>query len=110
MRAAFVLCLLAACPLANAATPCLAPGHPLHWRVDYCMLKMETDDEIAVSQCIKDESKRRFRNSCASNAHFKKRMCERMIRNGTRAGSVDRCMKDPAFMGRTVRNRGVGGP
>jgi hypothetical protein len=109
MRAVVTLVLLTAASLAKAATPCLAPGERIHWRVDYCMLKMETDDEIAVSGCIEEEGKRRFPNSCASNTHFKKQMCELMIQNGTKAGPLDACMKDPAFKGRTVRNGGVGG-
>jgi hypothetical protein len=108
MRAVLALALLTEVSLATAMTPCLAPGEPIHWRVDYCMLKMETDDEIAVTGCIEKEGKRRFRNSCASNTHFKKRMCELMIQNGTKAGTLDACMKDPTFKGRTVRNRGVG--
>jgi hypothetical protein len=108
MRAVLTLALFTAVSLANGATPCLAPGEPVQWRADYCMLKMETDDEIAVSGCIEEEGKRRFQNSCASNTHFKKRMCELMIQNGTRAGRLDRCMKDRTFQGTTVRNGGVG--
>jgi hypothetical protein len=72
------------------------------------MLKMETDDEIAVSDCIEEEGKRRFASSCASNTYFKKRMCELVIRNGSKAGTVDRCVKDPTFKGRTVQDGGVG--
>jgi hypothetical protein len=108
VRAVVALVLLTAVSLAKAATPCLAPGEAVHWRVDYCMLKMETDDEIAVSGCIEEEGKQRFPNSCASNTHFKKRMCELMILNGTKAGTLDACVKDPTFKGRTVRNGGVG--
>ena len=103
------IALLTAATLANAAPPCPVAGDPIHWRVDYCMLKMETDDEIAVSGCIEREGKRRFPDGCASNTHFKKRMCEIMIRSGTRAGSLDRCMRDGTFKGRTVENGGVGG-
>jgi hypothetical protein len=109
MRAVVTLVLLTAASLANAETQCLAAGEPIHWRVDYCMLKMETDDEIAVSGCIEEEGQRRFPNPCASNTHFKKRMCERMIQNGTKTGTLDGCMKDRTFKGSTVRNGGVGG-
>lgn len=109
MRAVSTLALLASVSLATAATPCLAPGEAVHWRVDYCMLKLETDDEIAVSGCIEEEGRQRFPSSCASNAHFKKQMCELMIENGTRAGTLDRCLEDQTFMGPTVRNGGVGG-
>lgn len=109
MRVLLALVLLAAGPPGSAAAACLAPGEPVHWRVDYCMLKMETDDEIAVSGCLEHEGRRRFPDACASNTHFKKRMCRLMLRNGTRSGTLDRCLKDRTFQGRTVRNRGVGG-
>jgi hypothetical protein len=95
--------------LAQGGAACQAPGEPIHWRVDYCMLKMETDDEIAVSGCMEEEGKRRFANGCAGNLHFKRRMCELVIRYGTRTGTADQCVKDPEFKGRTVRMGGVGG-
>jgi hypothetical protein len=109
VRTLLALVFIAGVSPAIAATPCLAPGEPIQWRADYCMLKMETDDEIAVSGCIEQERKRRFAHSCASNTHFKKRMCELMIQNGTKAGTVDRCVQDRAFKGRTVENGAVGG-
>jgi hypothetical protein len=92
---------------ASSATQCLAEGEPIQWIADYCMLKMETDDEIAVSGCIEEERKKSFTASCASNLHFKTKMCEVVIRNGTRAGSVDQCVKDPKFKGRVVEAGGV---
>lgn len=107
--AALALTLFASHSLAEAPTACPAPGEPIHWRVDYCMMKMETDDEIAVSGCIEDEGKRRFRTACAGNTHFKRRMCELMIRSGSKTGTVADCVKDPAFKGRTVEAGGVGG-
>ena len=108
MRSAFALAFLTGASFANATGPCLAPGEPIQWLADYCMLKMETDDEIAASGCMEQERKRVFPNSCASNTHFKQRMCEVMIQSGTEAGTLERCMNDPTFMGRTVRNGGVG--
>lgn len=72
------------------------------------MLTMETDDEIAASGCIEEHLKRRFLSSCASNIYFKKLMCEQMIANGTRAGTLDQCLNDPSFKGRTVEHGGVG--
>jgi hypothetical protein len=103
------LLLAAAMVPVAAGGECVAPGEPIHWIADYCMLKMETDDEIAVSGCIEAERKTRFKDACASNTHFKKRMCERMIQNGTRTGTLARCLKDPSFKGRTVEAGGVGG-
>ncbi|HEY0885186.1 MAG TPA: hypothetical protein VGE20_07890 [Ramlibacter sp.] len=101
--------LLAAPAAAVAAGRCSAPGEPLHWIADYCMLTLETDDEIAASSCIEQEGKRRFRSACASNTYFKKRMCEVMVRSGTRGGTVDQCARDASFRGRTVERGGVGG-
>ena len=109
MKALCGLAVAAGCALGHAAPVCPAPGEPMHWRVDYCMLKMETDDEIAVSDCIEAQGKRRFRDACASNTHFKRRMCQRMIGQGTRDGTLAQCLADPAFQGRTVRHGGVGG-
>lgn len=103
------LALLACTAGAAAADPCPAPGEPLHWIADYCMLTLETDDEIAASACIEQESRRRFRSACAGNTHFKKSMCEVTIRSGTRSGTVDQCVRDPSFKGRTVERGGVGG-
>jgi hypothetical protein len=100
---------LLASPAAVAAGRCPAPGEPLHWLVDYCMLTLETDDEIAASSCIEQEGRRRSRGACASNTHFKKRMCEVMVRSGTRSGTVEQCVRDPSFKGRTVERGGVGG-
>lgn len=108
MRTYVVLALVAWVSSADADSWCAANGEPVQWVADYCMLKMETDDEIAVSECIEEERKTRFSNDCASNLHFKKRMCELMIRNGTRAGTLDQCISDPAFKGRTVDAGGVG--
>ena len=107
MRGALAFTLTAAWSPVVAATPCLAPGETIHWRADYCMLKIQTDDEISVSACIEEEGKRRFRNTCASNTHFKKRMCALMIQNGTRTGTIEQCVKDPDFKGSTVRKGGV---
>jgi len=92
--------------LVGADNRCVAEGEPVQWVADYCMLKMETDDEIAVSGCIEEERKKSFPN--ASNLHFKKGMCEAMIRNGTKSGTVDQCVKDPTFKGRVVEAGGVG--
>lgn len=95
--------------LACADDRCAAQGEPVQWVADYCMLKMETDDEIAASGCIEEESGKSFSSPCARKLHFKKAMCEAMIRTGTKAGTVDECVKDPAFKGRVVAVGGVGG-
>jgi hypothetical protein len=101
-------CVVAWSPHVRASS-CIAPGDPVQWRADYCMLKIETDDEIAVSACMESEGKRRFRNACAGSTHFKKEMCALVIQNGTRTGTVEQCLQDPSFKGRTVERGGVGG-
>ena len=109
MKASLAIALAAWAIAARAEGPCLAAGEPIHWVADYCMLKMETDDEIAVSGCIEEERKTRFPTACASNIHFKQRMCAQMMRNGTRSGTLEQCVNDSKFKGRTVERGGVGG-
>jgi hypothetical protein len=103
--AAFLLGLAAALGVPGQ---CAVEGEPIHWVADYCMLSMQTDDEIAVSDCIAKELKTAFPGKCASNLHYKNSMRDIMVRNGTRAGAVEQCVEDPAFMGRTVEADGVG--
>ena len=92
----------------RAAPTCMAEGEPIQWIADYCMLKMATDDEVAVSGCIEEERSASFPSDCASKLHFKTGMCEIVVRNGTRAGTVWQCVKDPTFKGRVVKAGGVG--
>lgn len=107
--AAAIALLLAWTGLAGAGKACDAPGAPVHWVADYCMLRMETDDEIAAAGCIEQELKTRFASACAGKIHYKTRMCATMIGHGTRVGSLAQCVKDPGFKGRTVERGGVGG-
>lgn len=109
MKLFLALALLAWSPLPQAAPPCPAPGDAIHWAVDYCMLKMETDDEIAVSDCIEQQRISRSRDACATKMKLKRRMCDLRIRNYTLAGTRAACVKDPSFRGRTVERGGVGG-
>lgn len=109
LQSVLALALLTGLSGVDAEARCPAPGEPVQWIADYCMLKLETDDEIAASACIGDERRRRFRSACAANTHFKRAMCEVTVRSGTRSGTVDQCVRDPDFKGRTVRRGGVGG-
>lgn len=88
---------------------CAVAGDAIHWLVDYCMFEQETDDEIAASGCIERERGVPGRDSCAGKLHYKRRLCEGMVRLGARPGSVADCVADPAFRGRTVERGGVGG-
>ena len=91
-----------------AADQCAVAGEPIQWVADYCMLKMATDDEIAVSGCIEEESKTNVSDSCAVKLRLKRSMCEIVVGNGTRTGTVDQCLEDPTFKGRVVEAGGVG--
>ena len=90
------------------AVQCDIPGEPVQWIADYCMAKIGTDDEIAASDCIAKENQKEFRSSCNAKGHFKWELCKVLIQSGAREGSVDACLNDPAFVGSTVQNGGVG--
>ena len=109
LTAAALVPISIAGPAAAAGPECRAEGEPIQWIADYCMLTLGTDDEIAASDCIGKESKKPFASRCASNRHYKARMCEIVVKAGTRRGTVKQCIDDPSFMGRTVRRGGVGG-
>lgn len=104
--------LAAWCGLACAAdsTPgTCPPGETIQWMADYCMASIGTDDEIAASDCIAEQGRISFGSACTARAHFKRALCEIVVRNGSRPGTVDACVADPSFAGRTVRRGGVGG-
>lgn len=87
---------------------CPVQGEAIQWIADYCMFKLETDDEIAVSGCIADEIKTSFKSDCVAKAHYKRALCELTIRAEATQGPIERCVADGSFMGSTVRNGGVG--
>ena len=106
------LCLLfvATGTLAAERGACPIEGARTHWAADYCMAKLETDDEIAAGECLGEEHKRRFRDECEAKRHYKEAMCRLAIERGRRHDDVAACLADPGFVGSTVRNGGVGGP
>ena len=93
---------------AMGAEQCATTGSAVQWIADYCMAQIGTDDEIAASDCIDAELPHRFDDDCLAIRHYKRRMCEQAVRDSRYAGSVENCEADPAFMGRIVRNGGVG--
>jgi hypothetical protein len=88
------------------AAGCPIEGDAIHWLADYCMASIGTDDEIAASECIERERGLVFAGECATKLHYKRAMCELAVKYDARP--VAACVADPSFMGRTVRNRGVG--
>jgi hypothetical protein len=95
------------CALASPPATCPIPGELQHWQADYCMAKIGTDDIIAAGPCLERESQFRFRSACNGKLHYKQAMCELSVRAGSYSGSVDRCVKDPLYIGLTVRNDGA---
>jgi hypothetical protein len=110
VKTAFAILLaLAAVPgWAGGGPPCL-PGEKIQWIADYCMARLETDDEIAAGKCISGHLKRKFVDDCAAKKHFKSEMCQLARKRGQRHDSVAACVADNGFAGSTVRNGGVGG-
>jgi hypothetical protein len=102
-----ILTALVQASAAAAPAGCIVPGNALHWQADYCLLASETDDIVAAGPCLARESRISFHNTCKEKLHYKRQMCERAVKSRSRPGSVDACVKDPTFMGATVRNGGA---
>ena len=81
----------------------------MHWIADYCMSKVESDDEIVAGPCINEEIRVRFRSDCAAKLHYKRALCRQALARGDRTGTLKDCIEDRGFAGSTVRNGGVGG-
>lgn len=96
--------LLVSFAAAAQAADCPVPGEKIHWIADYCMAQIGTDDEIPAMDCIMEHDKKKYADDCAAKRHYKRELCQVV-----KPGEVERCMSDPQFMGRTVRNGGVGG-
>ncbi|OGA32057.1 MAG: hypothetical protein A3G80_15420 [Betaproteobacteria bacterium RIFCSPLOWO2_12_FULL_62_13b] len=71
---------------ATETDSCPVQGEAIQWIADYCMFKLETDDEIAVSDCIADEIKISFKSHCIAKARYKRALCELTIRAETTQG------------------------
>ena len=112
MRLPLRALLLAAMSLATPASAqpreCPVAGTKIHWIADYCMSKLETDDEIAASTCIGKEAARAFTNDCVAKLYYKKTMCRLAISRKQRQDDIDSCLADKESSGSTVRNGGVG--
>ena len=101
--------IFAATPVSAQPHECPVAGTKIHWMADYCMSKLETDDEIAASSCINVEAAKVFASDCVAKVYYKKAMCRRAISRKQRQDKINECIADKAFMGSTVRNGGVGG-
>jgi hypothetical protein len=91
-----------------AASACPVEGELVQWIADYCMSKLETDDEIAASDCIAKELQGKRGSACAAKQHFKRTLCELAVARA-HVSSVEQCVADRSFAGSTVRQGGVGG-
>jgi hypothetical protein len=102
---------LAAAGGGRAAGPaCPIDGEPVQWIADYCMSKLETDDEIAAAECIARELTVQHASACDARRHYKRAMCDLAVARASYPGSSRQCVADRGFVGTTVRNAGVGGP
>lgn len=73
MRRTLLAALLAASSAwANAQAKCAAEGEPVRWIADYCMLKMQTDDEFACNGTRPAPAER-----CVADPRFQGRTVER---------------------------------
>jgi hypothetical protein len=109
-RIAYLTLLAAAssgCASAATRAECPIAGDMIHWRADYCLFETGTDDIIAAGPCMERETRKLFRSSCTGNFYYKRAMCELAIGTGQRHDSADHCVKDPLFVGPTVRNGGA---
>jgi hypothetical protein len=97
-----------ATPVSAQPRECPVAGTRIHWIADYCMSKLETDDEIAASPCIGKEVARAFTNDCGAKLYYKKTMCRLAISRKQRQDDINSCLADKEFKGATVRNGGVG--
>jgi len=104
-----VAAISAATPVLAQPRECPAAGTKIHWMADYCMSKLETDDEIAASSCISVEAARVFTSDCVAKVYYKRTLCQLAISRKQRQGDINNCLADKTFMGSTVRNGGVGG-
>ena len=108
-KIALCLFFVATASVAAERNACAIAGTRTHWAADYCMAKLETDDEIAAGECLGEEHKRRFASECEAKRHYKGEMCRLATERGQRHDDAAACLADPAFEGSTVRNNGVGG-
>lgn len=101
--------LAAATSVLAQSRECPAAGEKIHWMADYCMSKLETDDEIAASSCIDEELTRAFKSDCVAKIYYKNALCRLSISRKLRPDGIKNCLADRTFLGPTVRNGGVGG-
>jgi len=87
---------------------CSIAGPRIHWIADYCMSKLQTDDEITASDCINEEILIAYPDECVAKYHYKGALCQLAISRNTQSGSIESCLNDKRFMGSTVRNKGIG--
>ncbi len=101
-----LLCFAALVPARASELVCRIPGHAIQWIADYCMLRLETDDVIAASECIEAERRRRPRDTCAVKTRYKTEFCRLALERGAAKGSLHACVADRGFKGKSVAEGG----
>ena len=85
---------------------CKIPGESIHWIVDYCMYKSETDDFLndSVQACFNSQKSNGL-SECEIKEKYKEKICNLLKSDSNK--SFEKCMKDENFSGPTVRNGGI---
>jgi hypothetical protein len=94
---------------AQAGESCSIPGELIHWKVDFCMYKAETDDFFNpfVQKCFDREEKKVHKSECSAKAEYKRAICRIVATFPPYNGSSKKCFEDKSFSGPTVREGGV---
>ena len=111
MRFLLGACLALAVAFPAAAGGCPVKGPRIQWLADYCMFKVESDDIVAASPCMRASGKHRHRNDCEAKKYYKRQICRIAMaaQPASTRRTVEQCFNDKSFAGPTVRNGGVGG-
>jgi hypothetical protein len=89
--------------MASSAWSCEIPGYAEDWAIDYCMVLIDTDDEMdfGVLKCLTNMD---IDDSCETVAFYKTEYCKLLIADGNYSGSTQSCQDDRSIMGPTVKS------
>ena len=96
----------------SLSAPCAVSGDLLHWEIDYCLGKLETDDftgnHTAVGKCMANlnQSKAYPKDECSKKTYLKTEHCKSLMKYQKKL-KIENCLKSDEFNSRTVQNGGV---
>jgi hypothetical protein len=56
---------------------------------------------------MKQEAAIMFRSNCSEKLHYKRALCQMDMAYDSQYSSVEHCVNDPGFVGKTVRDGGA---